>query len=65
MGSDVLGSEGEVLGVVGQAGLAYVRLSELSGSLVFRWGGNQQCQLNYSLAELSSPNLLRVPAVCE
>lgn len=66
MGSDVLGSEGEVLGVVGQAGLAYVRLSELSGSLVFRWGGvNQQCQLNYSLEEQSLHNLLRIPAVCE
>ena len=66
MGSDVLGSEGEALGVVGQAGLAYVRLSELSGSLVFRWGGvNQQCQLNYSLEEQSLHNLLRIPAVCE
>ncbi|TWU59582.1 hypothetical protein AYI74_21835 [Shewanella algae] len=65
MGAEVFGSGGEALGVVGQAGLAYVRLSELSGSLVFRWGGgNQQCQLNYSLEEQSSQRLLRIPEIC-
>lgn len=66
IGTEVLGSQGENLGLVGQGGLAYVRLSDTQGVLTLRWGADidQQCILDYKLPEKSEA-LLKLSAVCQ
>ena len=38
MGAEVMNSEGAVIGMVGQGGQVYARISTPSGSLLVRWG---------------------------
>lgn len=67
LGSDILDQEGEVLGTVGQAGLAYVRLEDKIGELILVWGEGRQerCSLDYDLTlQPTNVRLLNLPAVC-
>ncbi|OOF24162.1 fimbria/pilus outer membrane usher protein [Salinivibrio sp. IB872] len=69
LGSNIMNEEGALLGMVSQAGLAYVRLSTLSGQLVINWGDkdNQQCVIAYNLEEDNKRDhdFIKVAAVCQ
>lgn len=51
MGAEVTDKDGKNLGMVGQAGQIYARISERSGALFVSWGENtsEKCQINYQL----------------
>jgi len=51
MGAEVTDKDGKNLGMVGQAGQIYARISERSGVLFVSWGENtsEKCQINYQL----------------
>ncbi|WP_254053165.1 fimbria/pilus outer membrane usher protein [Shewanella sp. WE21] len=67
IGAEVIDSDGHVLGMVGQAGMAYVRTSADSGELKIVWGDtvNQQCTFTYILSHTSSSELQRLPVSCQ
>lgn len=67
IGAEVLDEDGVVLGMVGQAGMAYVRAPKPSGQLTVNWGNksDQQCHFNYALENSRDNTLLRMPALCE
>ncbi|WP_258166658.1 fimbria/pilus outer membrane usher protein [Pseudomonas poae] len=50
-GSDVFDEEGNSVGIVGQGGKAFVRVSRQDGALTVKWGGNANasCRLQYGL----------------
>lgn len=50
-GSDVFDEEGASVGVVGQGGKAFVRVSRAQGQLTVKWGANASagCRLHYDL----------------
>ncbi|MCE9785981.1 fimbria/pilus outer membrane usher protein [Shewanella algae] len=67
LGASILGLQGENIGTVGQAGLAYVRLAEPIGKLTLKWGEGRQdsCQIDYDLTEQPTDvRLYRLPTVC-
>lgn len=67
LGANILGSLGENIGTVGQAGLAYVRLAEPVGKLTLKWGERREdsCQIHYDLTEQPTDvRLHRLPTVC-
>uniref|UniRef100_E6XIM6 Fimbrial biogenesis outer membrane usher protein n=1 Tax=Shewanella putrefaciens (strain 200) TaxID=399804 RepID=E6XIM6_SHEP2 len=67
LGASILGSQGENIGTVGQAGLAYVRLAEPIGKLTLKWGERREdsCQIHYDLTEQPTDvRLHRLPTVC-
>lgn len=67
LGAAILGPEGENIGTVGQAGLAYVRLAEPTGKLTLNWGNGSQesCQIDYDItAQPADIRLYRLPTVC-
>jgi len=49
--ADVLDEQGNVLGMVGQGGMIFIRTAGDSGQLTLRWGSarNAQCQIRYAL----------------
>jgi outer membrane usher protein len=51
MGADVRNEAGEVIGMVGQAGQAYVRVEQPQGTLTFDWGDDagQRCTMPYRI----------------
>ena len=51
MGAEVRGRDGNVIGMVGQAGQVYARLDAQSGTLFVSWGEGEsdRCQINYQL----------------
>jgi len=51
MGADVLDAQGASVGMVGQAGQAYLRAATLKGRLTLKWGDGsaERCHLNYDL----------------
>jgi len=53
MGADVLDAKGKSVGMVGQAGQAYLRAATLKGRLTLKWGESNQerCHLNYDLGK--------------
>lgn len=67
IGAEVVDEDGLVLGMVGQAGMAYVRASKPSGQLTVNWGNkpDQQCHFDYVLDSSRDSTLLRMPALCE
>ncbi len=50
-GAEVLDSDGEVVGMVGQGGVIYARVGRDKGTLHVRWGNSEdkQCRLSYML----------------
>jgi len=60
-GANVFDEDGNNVGVVGQAGKAFVRTVHPQGELTVRWGsrGDQQCVMPYVLQEQGSPGELR------
>lgn len=52
-GSDVFDEDGASVGIVGQGGKAFVRVSRLQGQLTVKWGqnANATCRLHYAFAE--------------
>ncbi len=50
-GSDVFDEDGASVGVVGQGGKAFVRVSRPQGQLTVKWGANEgsRCRLTYTL----------------
>ncbi len=67
MGADVRNEAGEVIGMVGQAGQAYVRVEQPQGTLTFDWGNEagQRCTLPYRLdsQQLQQP-LIKLQIQC-
>jgi outer membrane usher protein len=56
LGADVQNEQGESIGTVGQAGMAYVRGITESGRLLIVWGNGREgrCTVNYQLADDSA-----------
>ncbi|SKA19977.1 fimbria/pilus outer membrane usher protein [Novilysobacter spongiicola] len=52
-GARVLDGDGQVLGMVGQGGLAYVRTEDNAGSLLVQWsdGDTGRCRIDYAVPE--------------
>lgn len=53
MGTDVLDAKGTSVGMVGQAGQAYLRAATLKGRLTLKWGDSnaERCHLDYDLGK--------------
>lgn len=51
LGADVLGANGQSVGVAGQGGQLFVRGAEEGGTLQVRWGDGEarQCKASYQL----------------
>ncbi|EOA02719.1 usher [Herbaspirillum frisingense GSF30] len=67
MGADVLDPQGELVGMVGQGSQAYLRIAQLRGNLLVRWGDGQQerCAVRYDLhGQDLKAALLRLDAAC-
>lgn len=66
MGADVMNSDGDVIGMVGQGGQIYARLAPLSGTLVVKWGENkgQQCRVRYQLPGQADTLLYQLTLPC-
>ncbi|MCG9966232.1 fimbria/pilus outer membrane usher protein [Shewanella cutis] len=68
IGAEVIDADGSVLGMVGQAGLAYIRTSNISGKLKIVWGNKieQSCIINYALKDnMLQSKLIRLPVSCQ
>ena len=67
MGADVRNEAGEVIGMVGQAGQAYVRVEQSQGTLTFDWGDDagQRCTMPYRIdrQQLEQP-LIKLQLQC-
>ncbi|WP_415775671.1 fimbria/pilus outer membrane usher protein [Shewanella oncorhynchi] len=65
IGAEVTDENGSVLGMVGQAGIAYVRASKAEGKLIIQWGDEnaEQCYFDYEL-ELEVDLLQRLQVTC-
>lgn len=64
-GSDVFDENGDSVGVVGQGGKAFARVSRSQGVLAVKWGseGNASCRLRYDVSGQQGANrLLQVDA---
>ncbi|MBB5391069.1 MULTISPECIES: fimbria/pilus outer membrane usher protein [unclassified Herbaspirillum] len=70
-GADVLDEQGNVLGVVGQGGMVFVRTQNDNGRLTVRWSSerNAQCQIQYALsprdAKQQETSFDQLRATCE
>jgi len=72
LGADVLDATGEPVGMVGQQGLAYVRVSQPRGELRLAWGKrpDERCRLPYDSSRVrpqtqtGTPTLIRLEATC-
>jgi outer membrane usher protein len=69
-GADVLDEEGNVLGMVGQGGMVFVRTANDSGQLFLRWGGDRQaqCRIRYALEPRAKDRVTefdQITAQCE
>ncbi|EJN02064.1 P pilus assembly protein, porin PapC [Herbaspirillum sp. YR522] len=68
--ADVLDEDGNVLGMVGQGGMVFVRTANDSGQLTLRWGSqrNAQCRIRYALAPRAKDRTTdfdQIDATCE
>ncbi|MCA1324591.1 fimbria/pilus outer membrane usher protein [Herbaspirillum sp. alder98] len=68
--ADVLDEEGNVLGMVGQGGMIFIRTATDSGLLTLRWGSERhaQCQIRYALEPRTAQqptNFDQITAMCE
>lgn len=66
MGSDVVDDNGELVGIVGQAGQVYARLDKLTGNLQITWGTkeDQTCKVSYKLPTKSDSTFVLLDSVC-
>ena len=67
MGAEVINSEGAVIGMVGQGGQVYARISTPSGSLLVRWGKGteRRCHVPYQFDLHSPENVIYLTTTCE
>lgn len=67
MGGSVLSENGKNIGMVGQAGQAYVLLAKTTGKLKIVWGSESQnqCIADYSIREDTTSNVLIMPLSCK
>lgn len=65
-GADVLDTEQNVVGVVGQGQRIFARLVHISGQLQVRWGDSKEdfCAINYSLPASSGAEVININAEC-
>jgi outer membrane usher protein len=64
MGADVY-DKGKLVGMMGQAGQAYLRASGLTGKLQIKWDDDQQCSMNYNLGTpAKNQSLIKTTGVC-
>ncbi|MGI2058898.1 fimbria/pilus outer membrane usher protein [Shewanella baltica] len=65
IGAEITDEDGQVLGIVGQAGMAYVRTPKANGQIRIQWGEQetQQCRFDYVL-EPKGDMLQRIPIIC-
>jgi len=69
-GADVLGLDGQSMGLAGQGGQLFVRGAEDGGVLTVRWGsaGDEQCHIQYALPARSKSDdvsaITAIDAVC-
>ncbi len=54
-GSDVFDEGGASVGIVGQGGKAFVRVSRPQGQLKVKWGANASCRLQYGVGPQRGP----------
>lgn len=67
MGADVHNSKGAIVGMVGQAGQAYLRAETLTGRLSIVWGdsNSERCTLNYDLGHPAKDQpIINIRALC-
>ncbi|MCS5931881.1 hypothetical protein LNQ03_10970 [Klebsiella pneumoniae subsp. pneumoniae] len=62
-----LNSEGAVIGMVGQGGQVYARISTPSGLTLVRWGkgANRRCRVPYQFDMHSPENVIYLTTTCE
>jgi P pilus assembly protein, porin PapC len=67
MGADVLDGEGTLIGMVGQGGQIYARITNSSGELLVRWGkkAGQHCRVPYQLPPDENKQMLILNQRCE
>lgn len=65
IGAEVKDLDGHIIGLVGQAGMAYVRAPQANGQLTINWGNKvgQQCRFDYDLS-INDKSLQRFPVKC-
>lgn len=67
MGADVLDAKGASVGMVGQAGQAYLRAATLKGRLTLKWGDDstERCHLDYDLGKPAKDQpIINLTAAC-
>ena len=67
-GAEVVDENGQILGMVGQAGMAYIRTPTANGHLKVTWGelSEQTCSFDYALSEVELlSELVRMPVNCQ
>lgn len=67
MGADVLDPKGSSVGMVGQAGQAYLRAATLKGRLTLKWGdgSTERCHLDYDLGKPAKDQpIINLSAAC-
>ncbi|MFP6820169.1 fimbria/pilus outer membrane usher protein, partial [Acinetobacter sp.] len=68
LGADVIDSQNNVIGMVGQSGQMYVRTSAKQGVLTVKWGeeSDQKCDVHYQLNdELLKQTIIRLEETCK
>ncbi|MFW1945091.1 fimbria/pilus outer membrane usher protein [Acinetobacter guillouiae] len=68
LGADVIDSQNNVIGMVGQSGQMYVRIPAKQGVLTVKWGeeSDQKCDVHYQLNdELLKQTIIRLEETCK
>jgi outer membrane usher protein len=68
LGADVIDSQNNVIGMVGQSGQMYVRTPAKQGVLTVKWGeeSDQKCDVHYQLNdELLKKTIIRLEEMCK
>lgn len=68
LGADVIDSQNNVIGMVGQSGQMYVRTPAKQGVLTVKWGeeSDQKCDVHYQLNdELLKQTIIRLEEMCK
>ncbi|MFB2681254.1 fimbria/pilus outer membrane usher protein [Shewanella mangrovisoli] len=66
-GASVLDEQGQIIGIVGQAGQIYARVEHKKGSLTVALTGTEQCRVRYDLSaeDITSMNIKKLNSVCK
>lgn len=67
MGADVRGNQGQYVGMVGQSGQIYARISDRAGTLSVSWGNarHERCEIKYDLSASPQSDILQLDLPCE